>query len=292
MSSPQEPPPSYAIATGSSAASAKANASSHLEVPGSQSGIPVSARRSIEDEIRPLPTGWIRQFDPKENHQFFVDTKANPPRSIWHHPLDDDEVLKSLSAEERERLQEEEDRILDSRPGPSSAGGLEDDHHHPELPPRPNGKGKKDKKSFGEKFKDKMTGMTHEERVQERARRAEQERQYYEAHMKFRQAMQQAQITGQPQFLAKDKDGKDVYVEPPGAPGAGFGDYGGRGYGVNPYSSGPYADPNARFIRPAYPYQRPGYGYGYGPGYGYGSGLGLPIAGGLLGGLLLGGLLF
>ena len=58
----------------------------------------------------------------------------------------------------------------------------------------------------------------------------------------------------------------------------------------NPYAQGPYTIPNARFIpypAPNAGYYRPGYG-GYGPGYG----MGLPIMGGLLGGAMLGGLLF
>lgn len=242
----------------------------------------------MEDLQRPLPEGWVRQYDPKENHQFFVNTKEDPPKSYWEHPLDIPEVVKSLSTEERERLQEEENRLR--KHADHSAEHSEEEHYPPELPARPAGSKAPaapagQKKSFGEKLKDKVTGTTHDERVRDRAARAEEERQYYEAHMKLRQAMQQAQITGQPQFFAKDRDGKNIYVEPPGGPGYGYGGYGPRGYGVNPYQGGAYADPNARFIRPGYPYNRP---YGAYPGGGYG----LPIAGGLLGGLLLGGLLF
>jgi hypothetical protein len=256
----------------------------------------------MEDMQRPLPEGWVRQYDPKENHQFFVNTKENPPGSYWEHPLDIPEVVKGLSSEERERLQEEEDKMR--KQADHSADHSEDEHFPAELPPRsavskqPTGQ----KKSFGEKLKDKVTGTTHDERVKDRAARAEEERQYYEAHIKMRQAMQRAQVTGVPQFFAKDRDGKNIYIEPPGGPGYGYGGYGQQGYGVNPYASGPYADPNARFIRPSYPYNRPYGGY---PGGGYGKCStsfvssvlywlqpGLPIAGGLLGGLLLGGLLF
>jgi len=251
----------------------------------------------MEDELRPLPKGWIRQYDAKEAHQFFVDTNAKPPRSIWVHPYDDEQYLSTLSPEERERIQEEERQRLQpdlDKISAKSAEGV--------LPPRPSvseGKEKKGLTGFGRKFKDKVTGSTHEERKQLRAQREEEERQYYEAHQQFRQAMQRAQMTGEPQFLGKDKDGKDVYIEPPGGPGvAGYGDgygaYGGGGgyvqpgqgaVGYSPYTSGPYANPNARFIKPPMPYNRP-----YGPGYG--GGYGLPLAGGLLGGLLLGGLLF
>jgi hypothetical protein len=163
----------------------------------------------------------------------------------------------------------------------------EDDHHQPssstsapgELPPRPGGKGKE--RSFGRKFKDKLTGTSHEEREQERKRRAEQERKLYEQHLRVRRAMGEAARTGQPQNIGKDRDGKDIYVEPPAYGGGG---YGGGGYGYDPYGrGGVYSTPNARYIRPPNPYSRP-------PGYGYGGGYGLPLAlgGGLVGGLLLG----
>lgn len=289
MSTPADAPPSYAVATGSSAASSKPQASSHLQVPQAKNGIPANARRSMEDLQRPLPEGWLRQYDATENHQFFVNTKENPPKSYWEHPLDIPEVVSSLSSEERERLQDAENRLRQRRP--ISDEHSDDESHHnsgPELPPRPTGSHAPGaggaKKSFGERVKDKVTGMTHEERALDRQERAREEQEYYEAHMRLRQAMQRAQMTGQPQFFAKDRNGRDIYIEPPGGPGMGYGGYA-RGYGVNPYSSGPYANPNVRFIRPGYPYNRP-YGAYRGGGYG------LPIAGGLAGGMLLGGLLF
>ncbi|KIW57780.1 hypothetical protein PV05_02340 [Exophiala xenobiotica] len=283
MSAPSEPPPSYAVATGSSTASSKPPASSHLGVPQEKNGIPAAARRSMEDLQRPLPEGWVRSYDPKENHQFFVNTKEDPPKSYWEHPLDIPDVVRSLSPEERERLQDEEDKMR-KRAAHTPEPSDDESHAHPELPPRPNQAQNPTKKTFGEKFKDKVTGTTHEERVKARAEREKEEREYYEAHMRLRQAMQRAEMTGQPQWFAKDRDGKDIYIEP-STSGYGYGGYGPRGYGVNPYTSGPYANPNARFIRPGYPYSRPYGAYG-------GGGLGMPVAGGLLGGLLLGGLLF
>lgn len=289
MSAPSEPPPSYAVATGSSTTSTSTapHASSHLEVPKQKNGIPALARRSMEDLQRPLPEGWVRSYDPKENHQFFVNTKEDPPKSYWEHPLDIPEVVRSLSSEERERLQEEEDKLRQQRP--HSADHSEDEghasHHQVPLPPRPTTTSKAQReKTLGEKLKDKVTGTTHEERVRDRARREEEERRYYEAHMKLRQAMQKAMITGQPQFFAKDRDGKDIYVEPPAGPAYGYGGYGSGGYGINPFAQGPYYA-NPRVVRPGYPYNRPYGTYG-------GGGAGLPIAGGLLGGMLLGGLMF
>ncbi|KAL2413204.1 hypothetical protein ABEF95_003009 [Exophiala dermatitidis] len=290
MSTPSEPPPSYAAATGSSTTSSAPHASSRLEVPQEKNGIPALHRRSMEDLQRPLPDGWVRSYDPKENHQFFVNTKENPPKSYWEHPLDIPDVVQKLSTEERERLQEEEDRLR--KQFPHSADHSEDEGHAGKstLPPRPSASKPQQKaereKTFGEKLKDKVTGTTHEERVRERARREEEERQYYEAHMKLRQAMQKAEMTGQPQFFARDRDGKAIYIEPPGGVGYGYAGYGAGGYGINPYAQGPYyANPNVRVIRPGYPYNRP-----YGPNSG--GGIGLPIMGGLLGGMMLGGLMF
>ena len=252
----------------------------------------------MEDEQRPLPTGWVRTYDPEHHHQFFVDTTKDPPRSIWVHPYDDDEYLSTLTSEQRERIEEES---LGRGHPPSKEDIMashtddEEDYHTPtspsghsggELPPRPTaGKGKgRDDRSFGRKFKDKVTGMTHEERENQRRIRAEEERKLYEQHQRFRRAMVEAQRTGQPQFVGKDRDGKDIYVEPPAPPQGPYG-YGGGGYGYNPYRSGVYSTPNARYIRPPNPYSRPA-GYGYGGGYGMPLGLG--IGGGLLGGLLIG----
>ncbi|RMZ87653.1 hypothetical protein DV736_g5116, partial [Chaetothyriales sp. CBS 134916] len=321
---PTDAPPSYAEsqATGKSTASRRSQASpSPRRGTPTPSSIPAARRRSMEDELRPLPEGWIRLFDPKENHQFFVDTKANPPRSIWHHPYDDEEYLSSITSEERERIQDEEaklrkpitptssDEKLPYAPPPSSPLASSPDRRSQELPNRAGraasasattSTGKK--KTLSERLKEKATGMTKEERLAERQKRAEQERQYYEAHIKFRNALAEASRTGQPVFFMKDRDGHDVFVEPPTYPGYGgpySGGYGGPygapygpraglfgpgGYAINPYANGVYANPNARFIRPQQPYGRP---YG-----GVGLGYGLPIAGGLLAGGLLGAALF
>lgn len=231
----------------------------------------------MEDERRPLPKGWVRTFDPQSHHQFFVDTTADPPRSIWTHPYDDEEYLRSLSSEERERIEQESMH----RGYPPRTASSSSFHTPEELPPR------EGKKSLGRKLKDKVTGTTHEQRVQERRMRAEQEQRAYEQHRQMRQAMARAAETGQPQYVGKDPDGKDVYVEPPSYQG-GYGGYGG-GYGYNPYEGGVYTTPNARYIRPSNPYSRP-YGGGYGGGYGMPLALGL--GGGLLGGMLLGDMAF
>ncbi|ERF70944.1 hypothetical protein EPUS_06729 [Endocarpon pusillum Z07020] len=128
--------------------------SSHLDVP--RNGIPALHRRSMEDEARPLPPGWVRQYDAKEGHQFFVDTNANPPRSIWHHPYDDEQYLSTLTSEERERIQatamapNHADIAAESSADESDAGSTHKGSHQqshqspqansstpPDLPPRP-----------------------------------------------------------------------------------------------------------------------------------------------------------
>lgn len=246
----------------------------------------------MEDENRPLPAGWVRTFDPETSHQFFVDTTKDPPRSIWTHPYDDNEYLSSLTSEERERIEDESMRHTQPSKADIMAEHTDEDEHHstasvgsndPPLPPRSDVKGK-GKQPLGRRIKDKLTGTTHEQREQERKKRAEEEERYYQQHMQFRAAMTRAAQTGQPQYLGKDNDNKDVYVEPPAHHG-GSG-YGG-GYGYNPYNGGIYTTPNARYIRPPAPYQRP-YGRGFGGGYG----LPLAVGGGLLGGLLLTDLMF
>jgi len=38
-------------------------------------------RKSMDDERRDLPPGWVRCFDPKSGHHFYVDEATK--RSIW-----------------------------------------------------------------------------------------------------------------------------------------------------------------------------------------------------------------
>jgi len=290
---PDTAPPSYEAATAGGSSTPHRLSS---EIPAARierNGIPPERRRSMEDENRPLPPGWVRSFDPEEHHQFFVDTTKDPPRSIWVHPYDDEEYLSSLEPSERQKLKRFH-RTLTLEDLAAEDSDTED--HHPnatssssanrqELPPRPNagtqGQGEQltGIHKFGRKMKDKLTHTTHEQREQERRRRAEEERKAYMLHLKARQAMIKALETGEPQFLCKDAQGRDLYIVPPGGMGAPRG-----GLGLNPYASA-YANPNVRYMRPAMPYRRP-------YGYGYGGGLGMPVAAGFLGGAMLGGLMF
>ncbi|KAL2073983.1 hypothetical protein VTL71DRAFT_7761 [Oculimacula yallundae] len=286
MTTPSEPPPPYE-ASGSSNPRPNTN-TNNLQVPNARNGIPPFDRRSMEDEFRDLPSGWTRQYDQQSHHQFFVDTRTNPPRSIWHHPYDDEQYLSSLSQDERARIQS-----LHRVPTPAdlnaeSSGDDEPSSSHPPLPPRSNDTEKiSGAHKIGRRMKDKLTSSTHEEREVQRRQREEQERQAYQRHLHIRRQMSKAMETGQPQLLGKDRNGKDVYIEPPQMP-SGYPGYQRGGYGYNPYNQGPYGPyggQNVRYMRPAYPYGRP-YGGGYGGGFG------LPLVGGLAGGALLGGLLF
>jgi len=144
----------------------------------------------------------------------------------------------------------------------------------------------KGKETFGQKMKDKLTGSTHAEREKDRAKRAEDEQKAYQRHLALRQAMNKAIETGQPQLIGKDAQGHDLYLEPPEQQGGGYGMRPGNGQ-YNPYASGPYQNPNARFLKPDYGYNRP-YGGGFGMGYGMPLMLGM---GGLGGGLMLGGMM-
>ncbi|KAK0106742.1 hypothetical protein ONS96_004360 [Cadophora gregata f. sp. sojae] len=298
MASPSEPPPPYEAAVKPNTSSS--NDYNNLQVPNARNGIPPHDRRSMEDEFRDLPTGWTRQYDEQSHHQFFVDTRSQPPRSIWHHPYDDEQYLSSLTPEERTRIQ-----TLHRVPTPAdiqaeSSGDDNDDDFshdhgssshqspHPPLPPRDPNEKLSGAHKLGRKMKDKLTSSTHTEREAQRRRRAQEEQAAYQRHLHIRQQMSKALETGQPQLLGKDRNGKDVYIEPPQLP-RGYPGYGGGGYGYNPYNQGPYGpfggNPGVRYMRPAYPYGRP-YGGGYGGGFG------LPLVGGLAGGAVLGGLLF
>ncbi|KAF7354751.1 TOX high mobility group box family member 4 [Mycena sanguinolenta] len=44
--------------------------------------------RTYNPDTRPLPPGWITQFDPDYNTWFYVNTQAQPPTPTWNHPLD------------------------------------------------------------------------------------------------------------------------------------------------------------------------------------------------------------
>ncbi|KAH6654936.1 hypothetical protein BKA67DRAFT_558996 [Truncatella angustata] len=286
-------PPSYEQAIGSASFSRQP-----------RNGITPEARRSIEDESRPLPAGWVRSFDPDSQHQFFVNTKVDPPRAVWHHPYDDDDYMNSLSSEERERI-----RGLSRHPShhdvtAETTDEEGDGHSHSHGKSHASASASNasgPKRSLGRKMKDKFTGTTHEKRAKDRQQREQNERDMYKQHQLFRRGLAAAIETNQPQLLGQDDDGIEVYLEPPGSRYSGVQ----RVERLSPYLSeiiyrppGPL-NKRARHIRPdpiypggyGGPYQRPYGTYNRPYGYGYGGGMGMmPMAGPLFGGLMLGGL--
>lgn len=285
---PSDAPPTYEQASGSSRPSASAttaaSGSNHLSVPQQQEA---AVRKSMEDMLRPLPKGWIRQYDPSTHHNFFVDTLAKPPRSIWVHPFDDEQYQSEHPAEvknERERIERENmlqaDTDDDDDCPPSSS------KHRSTATTSGAGAGTgagsvgaqpKGMKKLGRTLKDKLTNTTHAEREAKRAAQRQAEQRAYQQHQAIRQALITATRTGQPQLVGRDKQGREIFAQPP-PPGA----YGyGATLGYGPYQTfdGPYGA-YGPYSRPMGPYSRP---YG---------GTGLPIIGGLAGGMLLGGLLF
>lgn len=310
MSIPSEPPPSYeqAVADGPD---------SLPQQP--RNGIPLHARRSMEDELRPLPSGWVREFDPETQHQFFVDTMASPPRSIWHHPYDDDIYLDSLPAAERERIRgprqrrpskadiEAEDTADES--SASDSGSVRQHHRHTQDN---SSSSSSSATRLGRKLKDRLTGTTHEQRAAERARRASAELELYRQHRQLRRAMHEAMRSGRPQLLGRDADRVHVFLEPPGHTFPGVAGV----RRVSPYvsevvydeSDGRRPGPPGRYLRPEGDMYGMGYGgYGCGKfaggrwdrpddeyqrveGRGFGGGMGIPLMAPMLGGVMLGSL--
>ncbi|GAA5915627.1 hypothetical protein JCM6882_002367 [Rhodosporidiobolus microsporus] len=234
---------------------------------GEESVVPVEARREMVDEARPLPEGWRREWDPSSSHYFYVDTKAEPPRSIWSHPLDDPDYLSAHPKEAKELAAQfapppgaPPGHPSASSPAPGSSKGHVSAYEHDEAGGK--GKGKDgEKRTLGRRMKDKIYGNTHEERVAERKRRQEEEMKQYQLYLQRRAALLRAQQQGayRPMYAAP----AGPYVRQPM--------YGGSGIGM-----------------PAYGYG----GYGGMGGFRRGPGMGMAVGGGLLGGLLLGDMLF
>ena len=187
---PKEPPPPYEADTSQSSSKP-----TNLDVPHkARNGIPPHIRRSMEDESRDLPRGWVRQYDSKTHHQFFVDTKDDPPRSIWRHPYDDEQYMSSISPAERRRVEEmhkvpsEADIEAESSGDDEHAGTSNSHHYSTDLPPRKQKGGEPEigaTHRLGRKMKDKLTHSTHEEREINRRKREEAERHAYRKHQHF-----------------------------------------------------------------------------------------------------------
>ncbi|KAL0578591.1 hypothetical protein V5O48_003382 [Marasmius crinis-equi] len=202
----------------------------------------------------PLPYGWVKEIHQESGHPYYVDTKANPPRSIWCHPYEDEQYLHE-HPEAREKVRPP------PGPGPGHAPSYTHDQgHHSRTHSYQAAPQKKGKRGFLGKLKDKAIG-TKEEREQVRQAQImaqEQRRQQL--------AAQRAQF-GQPQY------GGGAYGGGP------YNQYGGGAY--NQYGPPPMSGfPGGQ--------QRMGGMGGMGGGRMGGGGMALPLLGGMAGGLLLG----
>ncbi|KAI9639185.1 uncharacterized protein MKK02DRAFT_39475 [Dioszegia hungarica] len=215
-------------------------------------GMTESGRRSMDDEARELPSGWVRCFDPAQEHHFYVDTATK--RSIWVHPYDDPEYLQSLP---------------DTHPANPNSDEARAVRHAEEQ----EAIAKKEGRNWFQRKKDSVIG-TKEEREKEKAdkkkRREEEYKRQLQAqqeYLKRRQELirKQAANPSINRYYASNPYGYSSPLSPYSRAGMYGGGMGGYGYG---YPGG---------------YGRRGYG-----GYGGGMGMGMPLLGGLGGGLLLG----
>ncbi|ORX35966.1 hypothetical protein BD324DRAFT_629703 [Kockovaella imperatae] len=207
------------------------------------------ARRSMDDERRDLPPGWVRCFDPKTEHHFYVEEATR--RSIWVHPYDDPEYIASIpdthpahpNSEEAqqmrrtmmeqraryEELKKAHEQQKQSGTTPHDASKL--DEHHEDIIKSLNAP--HEHKSWLQRQKDKFK-MSHEER---KKHREEKKRLAAERRQKLRE--QQADWMRRRQELAqKQMENPQQY-----------------GYASDPYG---YAPPNQPYNRAAVD----PYGYG------------------------------
>jgi len=223
----------------------------------------------MQPERYPLPFGWTKEFDQTSGQPFYVDTKANPPRSIWTHPYEDREYLRAHpdireefnangsgdsdlppSFEESQRRHSNGDPWRHSNGGSrrhsnggprrrSSGGPSSPSQPQPISAPATGSKKRKGRGLFG-KLKDKAVG-TKEEREAEWRRRQEEDRLRQEAQ---RQRVQQMIMARQQLYANQPQHGHG-----PAIMGSGYGSHRRR--------------------------------------QGGGMGMGLPLLGGLAGGMLL-----
>ncbi|KAJ4485961.1 hypothetical protein J3R30DRAFT_3655257 [Lentinula aciculospora] len=161
----------------------------------------------------PLPYGWIEQRH-ESGHPYYVDTKANPPRSIWTHPYEDEQYLHEYP-DAREKVKRSSNQEFGS-----SHSGLQqplDDRgtrrHSYNGVEQSSIAAAGHKRGFFGKLKDKAIG-TKEAREAEKARTA----QLQEQRRQQRLAQQQAYYS------------QAQYAPAPQQYGSRYGGYGG-GYG-------------------------------------------------------------
>lgn len=123
----------------------------------------------MADDARPLPSGWVRQFDDKNKRTFYVDTKANPPRSIWTHPAD--EVSQNGSTSYAPPV--------DAPPNSRTSVNEKGHHAHAKDSEVRHHAASGRKKGLGEKLTDKLTGTTKSERDEKKRQQREAVRLHY-----------------------------------------------------------------------------------------------------------------
>ncbi|KAJ7487458.1 hypothetical protein B0H11DRAFT_2013431 [Mycena galericulata] len=203
---------------------------------------------------RPLPYGWIKEVDGNTGHEFYVDTKATPPRSIWVHPLEDEQYLR-----EHPEAREKAGSSVDHRPSPSYSA--------PATPPvasssnragyaAPDGHKPEKRGLFG------LFGKSKEEREQEKRHKAEQKRQLLE----LRERRHQEELRAQAEMYQRQQQQQQMYAQQQAQYQQQYGPQ---------YQ--PQYQPQPGYAAPQQ--QRTGFG---------GGGMALPLLGGLAGGLLLG----
>ncbi|CAE6478161.1 unnamed protein product, partial [Rhizoctonia solani] len=133
------------------------NSSANADLPPPYDFTDEDDQHSMEDESRPLPKGWVRDYDHANKHHFYVDTTANPLRSIWVHPFEDEQFQR-----EHPELFRPASR---SPPSSSSRGNAS-------AGPSNEQDGKPEKKGFVQKLKEKAA--EHAAKKEEERRRREQ----------------------------------------------------------------------------------------------------------------------
>jgi len=229
-----------------------------------------------------LPPGWTKQHDAQSNRDFYVDTLAEPPRSIWTHPYEDPQFLEELDRETGHPSDVKGQSHKGAANPPSYAdvkgsrpttpvdnkqrqhlGGMNTGGAGPSSSSPPKGDGKPHQSLFG-KLKDKAIGTKEERDARARERAAAEQ-----AYMRRRQELM---VQRQAQMQQMGGGGGGMF-----GPGGGAGGYGGR------------------YAAPQYAYNGGGGGMmgnggmmGQRRGGGGMGGMAMPLVGGLAGGMLLG----
>ncbi|KAF7306801.1 C2H2-type domain-containing protein [Mycena indigotica] len=211
---------------------------------------------------RPLPKGWIEQKDPNTGHTFYVDTGANPPRSIWVHisiclrrvhPLEDEQYLRE-HPEAREKANATPPGYYTPPAGPPTpTAPLPSPSTRPGYAP-PTGPPKK-RGLFG-KLRDNISGSTPEQRQAEKEMEQRHKAEQREQLIRLREQRHREAMAQQAEMYRQQQMYQQQYQQQ-------------QPYGGQPqYAYGP-------------PQQQQRSGFG-------GGGMALPLLGGLAGGLLIG----